>query len=525
MRHHWVFMIASLVCWLVAGFGVAGDVRADSVDVLLFREGEDTVSMLGSYLCGLGDINSDGFDDVAFSSFQPRGTYIYYGGNPADTIPDYFLRGAQCIASGTDLTGDGIPDLAVQATEDRLLLYRGFGDSIESVPSDSLVPSFATYDFGSYVTSGLVSGDSIGDLILVDPYYPGGGRAYYYENPFVGDKEPDWIFTNQNYSHSMHTAGLIEFDGDGILDIVLSHQADLDSVSMVYIFKGSIFGSAPDIVFGVPIELDSLGFARDKFGSAAVNIGDINGDGCDDLAVEYSNRQLLYFGGPDYDTVYDMVLDQVGGGWPTMPAGDVNGDGWNDFMCGESQTWWGAVDVFLGGPDLDSVSDFTIYESDFWPYPRHSIRYVGNNVAPAGDFNGDGYDDLLIRNLDFACCDREFSSVYVMAGGAHIVTGVENAQQVTLPEAFALSQNYPNPFNSSTTIEFDLPLRSHVTLTVYNILGQEVTQLIDRKLSAGTHRVTWDGRGDKGRTAASGVYLYKLTTGNYSRTRKMVLLK
>jgi hypothetical protein len=521
----WRLIAVALACWLMAGSAFVEAVHADSVDVLLFREGEDTLSVLGHTIYGIGDINGDGFDDVAIASNQPKGIYVYQGGNPADTIPAYFLRGGPNIASGADMTGDGIPDLVVQATEDRLLLYRGFGDSIESVPSDSIAPSFATYSYGSYVTSGLVSGDSIGDLTLVDPYYPGGGRAYYYENPFVGDKEPDWTFTNQALSHSTRTTGFIEFDGDGIPDIVLSHRADLDSISMVYIFKGPVFNSAPDIVLGVPIELDSLGLQRDSYGAYAVNVSDISGDGWDDLAVEYSNRQLLYYGGPAYDTVYDMLLESKGGGWPTVAAGDVNGDGWDDLMCGQTQTWSGAVDVFLGGARFDSVSDFTILEHDFRPYPRHSIGSVGHNVASAGDFNGDGFDDLLIHHRDNECCNWEFSSVYVLAGGPHIVMGIEETRQASLPEAIALSQNYPNPFNSTTTISFDIPVRQKVKLRIFNIVGREVITLLDQVESAGRHTISWNGVDGQGKEVASGIYLYVLTNVDYVRSMKMLLLK
>jgi hypothetical protein len=85
---------------------------------------------------------------------------------------------------------------------------------------------------------------------------------------------------------------------------------------------------------------------------------------------------------------------------------------------------------------------------------------------------------------------------------------------------FSLSQNYPNPFNPSTTISYDLPTRSHVTLRIFNVLGQEVTTLVDGIAEAGTHQVRWSpGR------LASGVYLYQLKTGAHIETKKMVILR
>jgi len=89
-----------------------------------------------------------------------------------------------------------------------------------------------------------------------------------------------------------------------------------------------------------------------------------------------------------------------------------------------------------------------------------------------------------------------------------------------LPSEFKLSQNYPNPFNPTTTIEFDLPTASEVNLEVFNILGQKVAVLIDGRLSAGTHRVTYDASNEP-----SGVYFYRLSHSKGIETKKMTLLK
>jgi flagellar hook assembly protein FlgD len=70
-----------------------------------------------------------------------------------------------------------------------------------------------------------------------------------------------------------------------------------------------------------------------------------------------------------------------------------------------------------------------------------------------------------------------------------------------------------------------LPERGHASLTIYNVLGQKVITLVNQDLSAGTYRVTWDGVNEQGRQGSSGVYLYKLTAGEFTETRKMVLLK
>jgi len=95
-----------------------------------------------------------------------------------------------------------------------------------------------------------------------------------------------------------------------------------------------------------------------------------------------------------------------------------------------------------------------------------------------------------------------------------------------LPEKFALRNNYPNPFNPRTTIAFDLPEESHVTLTIYDIMGREIVRLLDENQPAGFRHVIWDGKDKSGRTVSSGIYLYTLkTSAGFSETKKMALMR
>jgi hypothetical protein len=95
-----------------------------------------------------------------------------------------------------------------------------------------------------------------------------------------------------------------------------------------------------------------------------------------------------------------------------------------------------------------------------------------------------------------------------------------------LPISFRVAQNYPNPFNPTTTIEFSFgPRAKNVRLDVFNILGQNVTTLINDFLPPGQHQVEWNSSDHNGQKVASGVYLYKLQVGQESQTKKMLLLK
>jgi hypothetical protein len=109
------------------------------------------------------------------------------------------------------------------------------------------------------------------------------------------------------------------------------------------------------------------------------------------------------------------------------------------------------------------------------------------------------------------------------------------------PSIFALSQNYPNPFNPVTKIHYVVGGRqtkaadsgrptadnssTHTTLEIYNILGQKVRTLVDEPKGVGNHEVIWDGKDDKGKDVASGIYFYQLTAGDYKETKKMTLIR
>jgi len=98
-------------------------------------------------------------------------------------------------------------------------------------------------------------------------------------------------------------------------------------------------------------------------------------------------------------------------------------------------------------------------------------------------------------------------------------------KRAVVPETFALHQNYPNPFNPITSLCYDLPEQAQVTLTVYDLMGREVTQLINTIQEAGYKSVQWNATDTFGKPVSAGVYLYQIRAGEFVQTRKMVLLK
>jgi len=139
---------------------------------------------------------------------------------------------------------------------------------------------------------------------------------------------------------------------------------------------------------------------------------------------------------------------------------------------------------------------------------------LGNKIPLGGvGFGGGLYLAVATR------IDSNFSDGDVFGRFLQPLTGVEDENNM-IAEKFALFQNYPNPFNPSTIISYSLPVTSQVSLKVYDVLGREAAILFNEEKSAGTYKVTFDGRG-----LASGIYYYQLRSGSFSESKKMILIK
>jgi hypothetical protein len=146
------------------------------------------------------------------------------------------------------------------------------------------------------------------------------------------------------------------------------------------------------------------------------------------------------------------------------------------------------------------------------------ITSVDKKYAEMGK---DDYIDLTFR--DDSEPNESLTRNFVFTTTGRYV--VPSNGEAAIPTEFGLDQNYPNPFNPSTQIRFYLPQNERVTLKVYNLLGQEVRTLVSGFESAGIKTINWDGRNDQGHRVASGVYIYKLTAGNFTKARKLMLVK
>jgi photosystem II stability/assembly factor-like uncharacterized protein len=148
--------------------------------------------------------------------------------------------------------------------------------------------------------------------------------------------------------------------------------------------------------------------------------------------------------------------------------------------------------------------------------------FVSNNGGSSWVKRNDGMANVPVADLDYRSSD---GNVFAATHGRGMFSAplsdvVSVKDESEFPANFVLEQNYPNPFNPSTTINFSLPQTESVNVRIYNTVGEEVFELVNSQLGAGTHSLKFDAR-----TLAGGVYYYRIKAGNFNAVKKMVLLK
>ncbi|MGH1366605.1 MAG: PKD domain-containing protein [Calditrichia bacterium] len=132
-------------------------------------------------------------------------------------------------------------------------------------------------------------------------------------------------------------------------------------------------------------------------------------------------------------------------------------------------------------------------------------------------------DEQVQRGITYSYRLADVSYAGVLTYHGPLTVTLEDGDDQT-PATFALDQNYPNPFNPSTTIRYSLKNDVRTRLTVYNVLGEKITTLVDGNQIAGAKSITWFGDDDNGNRVASGVYIYRIEAGSFVKSRKMILL-
>lgn len=170
------------------------------------------------------------------------------------------------------------------------------------------------------------------------------------------------------------------------------------------------------------------------------------------------------------------------------------------------------------------ISRLWICGSDPNVSPQPIMKWVTVKYIIDADTDADGIGDTRDNCALVFNPDQADSNSDGLGDACAEPTNVDDSL-ASLPTHFETYQNYPNPFNPTTTIKFALPQASQVQIVIYNVLGAKVTELYNGRKPAGEHSVVWNGKDDRGVSAPSGIYFYRLTAGSFVQTKKMVLVR
>lgn len=262
----------------------------------------------------------------------------------------------------------------------------------------------------------------------------------------------------------------------------------------------------------------NIGFITDILQANIYNIDDQEKP--DIISLSNGNFAITWISDSDSTFSFCRIFDVMG----TALTDELRGDSEVD-LFGEVRLLQNSNNMFFMVYDGSYISDTKLLSRGYYldgSIARQEHIYFNDFQNWVYSFELEGYDqnyDFLIYE-DFDGDGHGIFGVYIDSSQ----TSLKNTNTQHLQE-FVLEQNYPNPFNPNTVITYKLPVASNIELTIYNLMGQKVKTLINKKQSAGIYQISWDGYNQNGNQVSSGVYLYCLTIDSFIQSRKMLLLK
>ncbi len=456
----------------------------------------------------IGDLNNDDSLEIIVGNWNQLFTFNYQG-NMLPGFPKNF--GTSQAATLFDIDKDGYLEIIYPSSNKNLYVFNNDGSLQTGWPLTlpEMPGSPAVADIDNDAEYEIITGTFEGP-VGPDPFY-----LYAFEKD--GNILNGFPIALSGVIKSTPAVG--DLDDDGSNEIVVISYDDTNDDSLY------VFDAAGNLKAGFPV-----GVTYARLSSPA--LGDIDGDG--DLEIVagglINNTESLYAFHHDGSAFqnFPVLLNHPGSSFNVNSSPvicDIDGDTTSVEIIVKTNDY-----IFAIHQDTSSVAGFPYFINDENQSGTHSPSPL------IDDFDSDGDVEFVFASLsgkihffdmnDYYNKNYEFWNSYKhdmqntsAIFPVPIFTAVREIVQST-PDEFYLSQNYPNPFNPSTKIQFQIPEFSFVSLKVYDVLGNEVTELLNEEKPAGKYEIEFSGE-----FLSSGVYIYTLTAGNSRDVKKMLLMK
>lgn len=346
---------------------------------------------------------------------------------------------------------------------------------------------------------------------------------------FIDNAETDSLEINYDFYTGMPKVLLVDHDRDDSLFAECYYSSTFDALDAAYWrYARDSLGTPGSEYLDFPVIVWFNNWGTLSSGDIAFLENYLDGGGKLFLCGQHIAEELAHQSDTLFLNNYLKCDYEITGAYENLRASGANG----------SQI--GSDNLML---ILDSRNDDSIYVNhltDIDPNATPCLEYNNGyeNIGVAGvEYSGLDYS-MVFWGFGFDMIDDPSTEMYesrsdvmrkVLTFLGQIITDAEDDfhAEGTLPTDFELNQNYPNPFNPKTVIIYSLNRASEgdVRLRIYNILGQEIKILVNTPQEAGTYQVEWDGTDKDGQRVGSGIYFYRLQSGDRSIARKMILLK
>jgi hypothetical protein len=509
---------------LVVVFALLGEVpawAAGTPRLLATLHGTEPTEHLGWTMAAAGDVNGDGLADLivgdAREGWYPgeRRGYIYLGRASLANVPDLVIpqpegeddgRFAWFVSGDHDINGDGFDDVVITGPDSYGLgkMYLYYGGSPMGVEPDVAMAAWNSSWITDYWYTGLqgrlvgdVNNDGFDELACLVEALSTDCGAYVYHGGAPMDSVHDLAFHAWPQADLGSDLADGDVNGDGWVDVVVGGYGP--DAAWVYL-GGAEMDTVPDV------RLRATGMSWPYH---ACIPGDLNGDGFEDVVASHHSwyaRGFVFLGGTPMDSIPDLEFCGVArsGGSFSLAGGDLNRDGFADFLVGDNSHDYpdtARFAIYLGGAELDTVPDFEILATNSFGYA----------VAFLGDMTGDGWPEFAVSDPhgwsgDYVGEDDGPGVIYIYTYGEEAAGG-DPTEARPIPTLRII----PNPTRGPVSIWWNAAdVTGSPELAVYDMAGYVVRRLLPPRAS---QLMCWDLTSASGSRVSPGTYVIRLRSG------------